>query len=225
MYPTEGYIVIDDILYFMDVDDIYMFNGVNVLPFMQNSLMRSLYVANVHPGSFFAYKPLSKELWLVLNGIIIVYDFERSNFYLRETSITPIHGITDYNQRLFLFESTKFALYDHSQTTFDESMVAAFTTRLIDAKTPQHKKFLKKIYIRMIGNTAYTIDFTDENESAGYTSAAQTPPTSKYTVNKLKPKYLFQEGDLEFTTLGLPSNLTGIIKTIDLVVQGWKSEP
>jgi hypothetical protein len=225
LYATEGYIVIDDVLYFMDIDDVYMFNGVQVLPFMQNSLMRSLYVANVHTGSFFAYKPLDKELWLVLNGIIIVYDFERSNFYLRSTDLTPVHGITNYDQKLFLFSSAKFADYDHSQTSYDESMVASFTTRLIDTKTPQHLKKLHKIYIRMIGNTNYTIDFTDENESSGYTSAAQTPPASNFTLNRLKPKYLFREADLNFTTLGLPSNLTGTIKTIDLIIQRWKSEP
>jgi hypothetical protein len=225
LYATYGYIIIDDVLYFMDIDDIYMFNGVQVQPFMQNSLMRSLYVANVHTESFFAYKPLDKELWLVLNGIIIVYDFERRNFYLRETAITPVRGFTDYDQRLFLYSSTKFTLYDHSQTTFDESMQASFKTRIVDLKSPQHLKHLKKIYIRMISNTNYAIDFTDEKESAPYESDAQTPPTSKFTLNTLKPKYLFREGYLEFQTAGIPSNLTGTIKTIDLVVQRWKSEP
>jgi hypothetical protein len=225
LYATEGYIVIDDVLYFMDIDDIYMFNGVEVQPFMQNSLMRSLYVANVHTGSFFAYKPLDKELWLVLNGIIIVYDFERRNFYLRETAITPVRGFTDYDQRLFLYSDTKFTLYDHSQATFDESMQASFKTRIVDLKSPQHLKHLKKIYIRMISNTNYAIDFTDKNESAPYESDLQTPPTSNFTLNTLKPKYLFREGYLEFQTTGTPSDLTGTIKTIDLVVQRWKSEP
>jgi len=144
---------------------------------------------------------------------------------LRETAITPVKGFTDYDQRLFLYSTTKFALYDHSQTTFGESLAPSFKTRIVDLKTPQHLKFLKKIYIRMIGNTAYTIDFTDTNESSGYTSAGQTPPASGFTVNTLRPKYLFREADLEFQISGLPSNLSGQIKTIDLVIQRWKSEP
>jgi hypothetical protein len=221
LYATEGYIVIDDVLYFMDIDDVYIFNGVEVLPLMQKSLMRSFYVDNVHTGSFFAYKPLDKELWMVLDGIIIVYDFERNKFYLRETVITPVKGFTDYNQRLFLFSTKKFALYDHNEATFDESIRAYFKTRLVDLTTPENYKFCHKIQMRIKSNADFALRITDEREGK-YSEGTATPDDNYLGLITFKPRYLFKEAYIEYTTSGLSDILYGTIKSCDLVVDRWK---
>ena len=228
LYATEGYIVIDDILYFMDSDDIYIFNGVQVEPFMQNSFMRSAYVANVSEDSFFAYKPLDKELWMVLNGIIIVYDFERRKFYLRETDLSPLFAITDYNQRLFLAEAEKFVLYDHDQQNYDESIQASFKTRIIDLTTPENFKRLHKILVRMNSNADWKVTASDPKEAADVQS--QFTPYSDVDdygdpiiqAITLKASYLFKEVYLKVETVAATANLRAFIKSTDLIVDRWK---
>jgi hypothetical protein len=220
LYATEGYIVIDDILYFMDKDDVYIFNGVQVEPFMQNSLMRSLYVANVSASSFFAYMPLDKELWLVLDSIIIVYDFERRKFYTRETDITAVNCLTDYDQRLFLYSGTKFALFNHDEAYFDESIQAYFKTRLVDLTNPENYKFCHKIYMRIKSNEDFTLRITDDKEGK-YSEGSATPDSNVVNLVTFKPRYLFKEAYVEYTSVS-SDNLTGTIKSCDLIINRWK---
>ena len=228
LYATEGYIVIDDVLYFMDNDDIYLFNGVQVLPFLEQSLMRSYYVDNVDENSFFAYNPLDKELWMVLNGVTIVYDFERRNFYLRETDLTPQFAVLDYDKRLFLcglwsgsgLVATKFVLYNHSQSSYNESIQASFKTGFRDIATPQNYKRLHKALLRVSGSEDITLTASDEKE-ANYTSASGTPDANKVSLLTFKAKYLFKELEIE-VQFDAATNLNGVIKSCDLYVDQWK---
>lgn len=224
LYATEGYIVIDDILYFMDNDDVYMFNGVNVAPFLENSKVRKLYATYVKETSFFAYNPLDKELWMCLDtGIILVFDFERRRFYKRGMLIDPDLAFLGYDNKLYLNDSSiqLLVMINHNETEYDELVSCSFRTGLVDLKTPEHFKKANKVYARVSApNVTLTLNLKDDNESGQYLDSAAINSSVVFPT-MFKPNYLFKEMylDVSFTPV-----ITGSIKikSFDIIVGRWR---
>lgn len=226
LYPDNGYIVVNDVLYFMDKDDVYTFNGVTIEPFLTNKQIRKYYADNVTSNSFFAWKPLEKELWMVLTDKsstmnILVYDYERGDFYIRKiASVVGKAAFNTFDQRLLMAEGGNIRDFDHSQSTYVESVECYFQTGLIDMKTPEYRKIIRKILARTKAAVNLTITASDVNESSSY-SEAKTPDATNVDLLRYSPRYLFREAYIKasFATSKAP----GIkIKSLDAIIGRWK---
>ena len=224
LYATKGYIVINDILYFMDNDDVYLFAGVQVEPWLENARMRELYRQYVSEDSFFAYNSDDGELWLCLNGIIIAYDFSDNSFYLRNlTGVSPRGAFRTFDNKLHIYDQYGFIVINHDESTYDFNLTSYFKTRLIDLKKPEQRKQLRLIYGRLMSNDTITVTVGDANEPVTSVVNSYTPDTAKVALLKIKDiKYIFREMYLKVQFPSVSSAKSATVKSFDLLIRDWK---
>jgi len=162
LYPdTYGFIALESDLFFMDVNDVNLFNGVQLNNFLEKTGIRRLYANNVNTSSFFIYDKLNNELWLVLSGIILVYQFDKNEWYVRDTDITPLGHYLDVNNNLVVFSSTKFCLFNHDEDTFDEDVGFEVITKVFDLETPEFYKKASRMITTGQGSPTVKVSLQD----------------------------------------------------------------
>jgi len=224
LYATNGYIVINDNLYFMDKDDVYLFYGIKPMPLLKTTKMRQYYIAYRTTASFMGYNKLDNELWLFLTSSkIMVYHFEREAWYIRETSLTPVTCFLDSDNQFIVAAAQKIVNYNHSATTFAEEVNWSFTTRIIDLQTPEYYKKLADIFLFIKSSGAVAVTGADENESISYSDSG-TPETAKVANLKFNPKYMFRELKLTVAGSAAAANKHATIERCDIRIQAWRRE-
>jgi hypothetical protein len=161
LYPLHGFLVLDGILFFMDRDDAYRFQGGVPEPVISKAGLRTYYRAHVGTDSFVAYDRGRKEIWFVLDSQhILVWQLEFDNWFVRECGTGFIGAVTNYDGSTIFFAATKLITIG-SKTDDDESIRVYMKGREIGKSNPtKFKKVLRSLidgyseggYLRMVAD-------------------------------------------------------------------------
>ena len=201
IYSIDGFIVIDNILYFIDSDDLYQFTGNTPEPIMGRSKLRNYYKLYVTSSSFLAYNKADQEIWIHLSGgKCLAYQMERQSWYMRNLDITPLGAFLSSDDELFFYSSTKFVNVNHSETTWNESMGFYIKSRLEIISAMTDWKKLTYFALTAIGNTSVKITVTDPELEAG--GQAKRTITSAINADaaapvKFRPNLMFKGLEVE----------------------------
>ena len=81
LFGDSLFIVVDDVLYFGDEQDVFAWNGVQAVPLLNNLKMKEFYKAYVDANSLILYNKLNNELWFILKGgasdQVLVFDIDK----------------------------------------------------------------------------------------------------------------------------------------------------
>lgn len=222
LYSTDGFIVLGSTLFFLDRDDLYAYYGAgDPKPVMKQELMREKYRANVSENSIIAYNKLDNELWLILNGIILVWHIERDEWFIRETNITILYAFLDYDQKMIAGGATDILNFNNTATPYNESISWSFTTRLIDFKTPYSTKKASEFRIPVKGSEDINVIFRDPDKATTKT-ITKTPDTGTIKVLKFRPKFLNKQLEITVSNVSGGTSSKSYIRGMELEVERWK---
>ncbi len=218
LYAVNGNIVIDNVLYWMDQDQIWAFDGSEPIPMLQVGYVKESYKLYISTTSFFVYDKINNELWAVLNGAILVYQFSRKEWFKRSTDIAIKGGYLDFRNHLIAFTSA--GLYDFNSTTHEETLTFSFKTRLEQIGNPAFYKRLDTIQLQIKCSGAVTITVKDPNDARTYT-ADIIPDNAVVDVSELFPDYLFREVDINIALKTAATSAAATIRGMDLLIERW----
>ncbi|NOY58910.1 MAG: hypothetical protein GXO75_08240 [Calditrichaeota bacterium] len=222
LFAENGTVVIGNILYFMDREEVYEYTGVAPRPILANQMMQNIYKQYVDKNSFLAWDKVNNELWLFLNGRIFVYNPNRQEWYERDTDIDPIKGyFVDADGRFVVFNQTKFVDYSHNDSTFNESVTFSLKSRIIDNDSPYFWKKLKEIRIFGKGNKNLVVKVKDPQKTEYQKTL--TPDATNEKEIKDFPKYLFKTMDLTVSAEAASTDVSNEIKKIELIIEKWNN--
>ncbi|MBC8459763.1 MAG: hypothetical protein H8D67_17365 [Deltaproteobacteria bacterium] len=219
------YIVIDDVLYFGDEQDVFAWNGVQAVPLLNTLKMKEFYKSYVDTNSLILYNKLNNELWFVLKGgasdQVMVFDIDRGDWYLRDTDETLLGGFINYVNQMICFSAGKFVQFDHALSTFDESVNWSFTTKVFGFRSPRDYKKLKEIQVVAKSGVNITVVGSDETQALGYSD--EIMPSATAMVDKyLVPSYLFRQLELVFAGKAASATMSLELRELFLLVSRWK---
>lgn len=225
LYALDGYKIVGSILYFMEKDDFYLFAGSDPQALLVNQQMRSIYREYISEDSLIEYDSLNNELILILKGgtgKILVFHPERKEWYIRETDVTIITSFIDYDKRVVYGAANKLFTFNHSYTTFDESIRWYIKTKLFDDQTAEYDKKINKVRVRMSGSKTVTVNLVDPEENRSKTITF-FPDSDQIQNNRAKPNpnFLFKQVEIEFE---VEASLTqaASIRHIQVEIEKWK---
>lgn len=226
LYTTKGYLIIDDTLFIMEKDDVYAFRGGVPVPLLETKKLRKFYTQYVDENSFIGFNKLSKELWLFLNGKIMVYQIDRNDWYLRSTNITPKCAFILLNNEFYVAASTGggsflFARFNHSESTFSESIGFALKTGLKDQKAPGKWKKVKELSVFCKGNGDITLKVADPKlvaDGESQFSGDKTPHTTEIDRSRVFPKKMGKGFEVEIENKTNSTTLDVTIRSAELLV-------
>jgi len=146
----------NEFILIMDQDDLYLYNGNQIVSFFEKVELRQFYRDNVTTSSFMQFDKLNGEILFFLGTEILVWNMHIPEFYIRKTDITPLYGFLDADNALILGNATKQVTFNHGLgTPYDESMSLLIRTKINDLKTPHRFKRLAKLhsYLSSSGDT------------------------------------------------------------------------
>jgi len=135
----------NEFILIMDEDDLYLYNGNQIVSFFEKVELRQFYRDNVTTSSFMLFDKLNGEIMFFLGTEILVWNMHIPEFYIRSTDITPLYGFLDADNVLILGNATKQVTFNHSLSPYDENHGYLITTKLFDLRTPHRYKRLKEI--------------------------------------------------------------------------------
>ena len=208
LYATNGYIVIDNILYFMDKAEVYAFTGTQLIPLLKTKRQRSYYRDRVQTTSFIGYNKLDQELMLFVNGAIMVYQFDYDSWYIRSHDITAINFLLTIDQEMYLFDSSKFVRLNHSLSTFDEDVTYRIETKYYDRNEPEKYKKVELAEMFLKSNKDVIIEISDP--VIGTTKNETKTPNESYVdrITSRLNNYLFKAAKVIIRPVAAASNLT-----------------
>ena len=220
---ADFFYVVGSVLYYGDKEDVYIYAGAgDPVALLSGQLMRSYYRLYVDSNSLIFYRKLDNELWIILSGgNTMVYHFDRKEWYIRSTDIDPLFAFLDADNNMHVGASTKLVTFDHSQTTFGESINYSFRTMLFDLKTPQFHKKVKEFFLVAKSNKNIVVTIHDPREAASW-SETITPSSSRVgDTDRERPGYIFKDADVYVTGVAA-NNLSATIRSAHLQVTKWK---
>lgn len=226
LYSTAvfAFMVAEDILYFMDQEDIFAWNGVQLVPLLNTMGIKEYYKSYVDTDSLFIYDKQNREIWAVLKtgatDHILVFDMDRKEWYTRETAYTLLGSYLDVDNQLIAFDATTFHQYNHSETTFSETINWQIVTKIFDLNNPHKYKKLKKIEMVVKSNGTVAITASDDNESISY-SGTITPSSTILADKYALPKYLFKQLELTMAGSAAATNMTLQMRKFFIDVVRW----
>jgi hypothetical protein len=226
LYSVDGILLLGDSLYWMDENDAYVFNGNQTIPIFQRIGLRELYHDNITTTSFIAYNKIDKhdnEIWFFVGTKILVWQIEKKRAYLRETDITPVTAILSFANQIFVASATKIVNFNHSQSTFDESIsFSAITKELTNGNTRWHKK-LKELdtYLKSSGGITFTAALKDDDSTINVNVALTSITTFRNRVSNGINR-LYKELTLTMASTTAATNKTATIREINPTVEQWK---
>lgn len=199
LYPADGWIVIDHVLYYMDVDEIYAFTGAQPIPLLAKENNRLFYKDYVGEDSYILYNPKDREIWFILTGIILVYQMDRGQFHTRSKPTNILQGFIDFEKNLWIIGVSWFGRINHDETTFTENVAGYIKSELIDIQQPGTWKKIKEFAVYGKGNKAVDVDIADPRITAA-DSETLTLDADEVDMARFRPKYLMKGAEIEITT-------------------------
>ena len=201
IFSDNGHLVINEVLYWVGKEDIYAYaGGVEPLGLLATARQRQYYKARVDSSSLLKFDKLNNELWVILSNSIMIFNFERGQWYVRNTDITPVAGLIDQDERLLLFAADKIVTMNHS-TTASETVAWKFVTRIFDTKRRDYFKKAIEVHQAIKSAAAVTITLRDDVSGTNETTS-KTPSTSVVDDVEFRPKMLFKQLDIEMSGSG-----------------------
>lgn len=215
LFPEDGFLVIGKILFFMDKEDIYLFEGVQPYPLMITQQLKNYYKTYRDEYSFILENKLDNEVWFILGNTILVYNSDRKEWYVRSTNINLRGGFIDADRKLIAFNGNKFVTYNHSNSTFDENITWKALFRIFTEKYAQFYKKLHDIVIHSQSNRGIKITWVDKHTgSSGYEII--TPTETEFTTPISRPKFFYKQLELTIENEGSYSNTQTKIRDIKI---------
>lgn len=226
LYATFGFKVIDDILYYMDREEVYAFYGQRPVPLLVNEMQRNEYRTYVNENSLIFYDKIHNEIWFVLKGLsparIMVFHPERKEWYIRRTDITPICSFLDYDKKMLVASTDKIVTYNHSETTFDEDIQWSILTKVWLKESAEYHFKCNKVYMLVKGSEDINVTTRDaENGAAVLTSDTITPNVNWIRNARVSPKLMIRELELVIGTAAY-DDLQTTIQRIEAEIEIWK---
>lgn len=221
LYSDRGFIVIDATVWFVDRDDIIRFSGASPEQFLMKSGIRTFYQEYVGTDSILLFNKIDQELWIILTGKILVYSFEKNEFYVRETDIDILGGFLNYENELIAFSSDKLVKYNHSETTFDESIRFYLKNRIEDNGSPDNYKKVKRIWF--VGQCSESVQINCEDDSeAHFKSKVVIPSSVDEKLVKANFGYLYKQLFVEVHSYVSATTLSGMLRELTIEIRKWK---
>ncbi len=222
---VRGARVVESVLYFMDQNDVFMFDKNRCIPLMYTEKMRTRYKENVDTSSFLLWDKLNNELQVHLKSTanILVWHPEMKEWYERETEFTTkLGGYLDADNKLIMFTPLALVTQNHSSTTgFAENMSFEINTLFLDGSNPENYKSIDKVMVQILCNRAITVEIKDPNDARTY-SKGLTPSSTVMGVVEDYPAYLFREAQITVKNTAAYSALAGKIKRVSMEVAAWR---
>jgi hypothetical protein len=151
-----------------------------------------------------------------------VYDIDRKNWYLRETSYTLRGSYLDTANQLIGLAAAALWQYNHSATTFGEQINWQVVTKIFDLQNPHAYKKAKKLDLVAKSNKNIAVACADDTQS-GYTYAGTVTPSSTVMLDKYcLPYYIFKQLQLTLAGSAAANNITLQLRGMTLEVTRWK---
>jgi len=154
----------NEFILIMDQDDVYLYNGNQIVSFFEKVELRQFYRDNVTTTSFMLFDKLNGEILFFLGTEILVWNMHIPEFYIRKTDITPLYGFLDADNALIIGNATKQVTFNHSLTPYDEDTSYFIRTKVIDLRTPHRFKKFKELHTYVASNEEMTITLLDALE-------------------------------------------------------------
>jgi hypothetical protein len=222
LYNAKGYIVIDNLLYFMDENDVYIFDGVRAHAFLKDNKVRNYYKDNVHSGSFFLYNKIDNELWLRLSGTILAYSFDFDSWrVIYYSSINPVDWYLSAENEMIGVFAAGFNNYNHSSDTWSSALQCKFVTRLTDTGNPEQYKKLVRYVMYCLCSEQVSIKIEDI-DSGRTSTVITTPDTSDITaLEDVSRKMLFKNAEITVVTASA-ANLEFQFRSLLMEFMKWR---
>ena len=227
LYSLYGYYLIDDILYYLDREEVYAFYGQRPVALMVSEYQRKIYRERVNENSLIFYDKIHNEIWFVLKGgppggsiLILIYHPERKEWYTRDTDGVPVCSFMDYDKNMIVAFYDKLVTWNHSEIEYDEDVTWSFKTKLFsDGK----HEFLKKVNsVHFLGSCNYDIDvISSDPDSATSRTKTFTPGITAIVDRRVKPLFVFKSLDIELTSETEP-DMVAKIRRLEIEVETWK---
>jgi hypothetical protein len=196
LYAPRGYLLNENILYVMDREDLYQFDGNVFRPFMTNTEMRNFYRERIDTTGFLGWDKLNREMVVVLNDTTtIVYQADYNSWYRRTTDLNGLQfGFLDHDSRLLLGDDEEIVTWNHKDTTYGEELDWGFTTKLTRASDFGDISQLLYLYLYTKCSDSVKVTIEDENESRVYSTKYM--PATIMSNKMLRPRYWFEEAKI-----------------------------
>lgn len=225
LFGDKLFLTVDDMLFFGDENDCFIWNGVQSRSLMNTVGLRKFYADYVDENSLIIYSKLGREVWFVLKGgfsdKILVFDMVRNDWYLRETDIVLLGGFVNVDNELVCYSSNKFVKFDHDSVQADETVDFSVQTKVFDFSKPEVFKKLKELVFVVKANDSIDVEASDEVDSYSY-SEQFTPASASFEEKRLFPDYLFRQLTIDFGSSNGSANLSALIRRIYLKIKEWK---
>jgi len=222
LYSQDGHIVVDNVLYWIGKDDLYAFDGTQIAQLTRDTKIRQHYQLYIKTTSFLLYDKTNDELWVVLGTTgnycyAMVYQFQQKAWYVREIYLAIVAGFIDSQGQLMAVSAAKLLRFNHSATTFGETISAAITTGIDNLGAPSSLKNLLEFWLTFKSSVAWALTISDPEDARSYT-ATITPASS--TVVKLHKEYprLINKGFQVALTSAESATLTATIRELTSIV-------
>lgn len=224
LFPDDGYYALDNALFFMDKDDLYIFNGNRAESVFKSVLQKQFYQDNVDSSSFIIYNKIDDELWFVLGSSVFVWHRERgAYFYLRETDITPLFGFLDADNKLIVGTATKLVTFNGS--TSDENDQWSFTTKIYEAGSRRWFKKLHELKLYLDTNFDVDVQYRDDRPDVALNETDNLDTdalTGEINEQQARPKHLFKDLYLTVSNNGATSGKSFKLQQSVLTVRRWR---
>lgn len=197
LYPVKGYIVLDHILYVMEKDDIYAFAGTDPEPLMGITKIREFYRTYIDANSYFAFDNQNNELFVILNGHVLVWNRNYNDWYIRLDDFSFTGYFNDSETRLIGYGvsggvKSTFASLNHDSKWFSENINWSFRTKFQDNQHPELYKKLDEIMVWYKGNVGISYSGYD-NQTNDVFAGSFPPSPSGYSGQLVSPFFLYHE--------------------------------
>jgi hypothetical protein len=225
LYPVKGYIVLDHILYVMEKDDIYAFAGTEPEPLMGLTKIREFYRSNVDANSFFAFDNQNNELWVILNGHVLVWNRNYNDWYIRLDDFSFTGYFNDSETRLIGYgvsggAKSTFAAFNHDSAWFSENINWSFRTKFQDNQHPELYKKLDEILVWQKGNVGTSYSGYD-NQTSDVFAGSFPPSPSGYSGQLSSPFFPYHELIMVFSGTSGYSGMEFSMKRSRLNIGRW----
>lgn len=199
LYASYGYYVDQDILWFMDNDDVYLFTGMRPQKFLQNARIRSYYTENITTNGFILYDHNNQELLMYLgSNKFLVFQKEYKSFYIRELDFTPINGFLDADNDLIVFGATKFVNMNNNDSSGDEQVQGYIKTKVYNAGRSDRWSKLSDLTLIASGNGSLELTFSNNQGTGSRSDTVELTTTRSERIARIN--YLAQEAYVEIQT-------------------------
>ncbi|MCA9396942.1 MAG: hypothetical protein KC649_07200, partial [Candidatus Omnitrophica bacterium] len=221
LFSEYGYVVHADTLFYIAKNDLFAFSGGAPTPLMKNEMQRQFYLENVNSSSLVFFDLLNNELLIKLGSKLIAFDLNRREWYEKQTGYTILGGFLDQDRRLLLFTASKIITFNHSDSTYAETINFGFTTSVFADETAEFFSKLNKIKLLSKSNGSVSLTVSDPESASANSPETITPDTSYITHKRISPKFMFKQLQVVVAGSAAAANKTATIRNMELEVETW----